>query len=157
MGLRPPLQPNATPSTVQLIITHTTQTPEWRECPHLKDEIGDEGVGLQLTEVVVLLTEREEEELDELQGLHQHTGVGVEEAQREPLEDEVQAGHHGGHLRFQILTHTHSHFSSFTYQSKQTNLKTSLWVIKYNIHSKTFLEVSIQSSKQNQYILDQIV
>ena len=55
----------------------------------LEDEVGDEGVGLLFTEVVVVLAEAEEKELQVLQGLHQHTGVCVKEAQRVPLQDQV--------------------------------------------------------------------
>lgn len=62
--------------------------------PDLQDEVGDEGRGFVLAQVVVLSAQHGEKELEEFHGLHQHTGVRVEEPQREPLQDQIQAADH---------------------------------------------------------------
>lgn len=55
----------------------------------LEYEVGNEGVGLVLCEVVVLSVEHGEQQLQILQHLHQDCGVGVEEPQGEPLQNQI--------------------------------------------------------------------
>ena len=57
---------------------------------HLVDEVGYEGGGLEVVQVVVVVGEAREERLQEVERLQQHRRVRLEEAQRHPLEDEVQ-------------------------------------------------------------------
>lgn len=54
---------------------------------YLEDEVRDEERGFVLGQMVVLVTERNKQELEILQSLHQDAGVGIEEAQGEPLQD----------------------------------------------------------------------
>lgn len=70
---------------------------------HLQDEVGNEGAGFILGQVVVLSAQHGKEQLQVLQDLHQDCGVGVEEAQGEPLQDEVQAADGGLTLALQSL------------------------------------------------------
>lgn len=72
---------------------------------HLQNEVGHEGAGFVLGQVVVLSVQHGEEQLEILQDLHQDRGVCVEESQGEPLEDEVQAADGGLALAFQTLSH----------------------------------------------------
>lgn len=59
-----------------------------------------------LSEMVVLVTESDEEELKILQSLHQHAGVRIEEAQGEPLQDQIQTADRSLGLRLQVLRKT---------------------------------------------------
>ena len=75
-------------------------------CAHLEYQVGDEGVGLVLSQVVVLCVQHGKQQLQIFQNLHQHRGVGVEEAQREPLQDQVQTADGGVALTLQPLLNT---------------------------------------------------
>jgi len=71
---------------------------------HLQNEVGDEGVGLVFCQVVVLPVQHGEQKLQVLQDLHQNRGVGVKEAQGEPLQDQVQTADGGLTLALQPLS-----------------------------------------------------
>lgn len=83
-------------------------------CTHLQYEVGDEGAGLVLSQVVVLAVQHGKQQLQILQHLHQDCGVGVKEAQGEPLQDQVQAADGGVALTFQPLSNTHADFIART-------------------------------------------
>lgn len=83
-----------------------SRTLETGRAAHLQEEVGQEGVGLVLGQVVVLPGQHGEQQLQVLQHLHQDRGVGVEEAQREPLQDQVQTADGGLALALQALHHT---------------------------------------------------
>lgn len=76
---------------------------EEREAAHLQDEVGNKGGGLVLSQVVVLPVQHGKQQLEVLQHLHQDRGVGVEEAQGEPLQDQVQTADGGFALALQAL------------------------------------------------------
>lgn len=76
---------------------------------HLQYEVGDEGIGLILRQVVVLSVQHGKQQLQILQYLHQHCGVGVKEAQSEPLQNEVQAADGGFTLTLQPLSNKNTY------------------------------------------------
>lgn len=78
-------------------------------CAYLEYEVGDEGVRLVLGEVIVLCVEHGEQQFQILQHLHQDCGVGVEEAEGEPLQNNVQTANGGFTLTLQSLSNTHIH------------------------------------------------
>lgn len=53
-----------------------------------------------LGEMVVLVTESDKKELEVLQSFHQHASVRIEEAQCEPLQDQIQTADCGLSLSF---------------------------------------------------------
>lgn len=55
-------------------------------------------------EVIILVTQGVEEHFEIIQSFHQDAGVGVEETQREPLEDQIQTAHGGVVLASQVLS-----------------------------------------------------
>lgn len=61
----------------------------------LEDEVGDEGRGFVLAQVVAVSAQHGEKELEKFHRLHQHTSVGVKESQCEPLQDQIQTANHG--------------------------------------------------------------
>ena len=56
----------------------------------LQQEVWNEVVGLQITDVVLLVGQEGEEPLYVVQGLVQHAGVGVVEPQGQPLQEKVK-------------------------------------------------------------------
>lgn len=64
-------------------------------CANLEYEVGGEGVGLVFSQVIVLPVEHGKQQFQILQDLHQDCGVGVEEPQGEPLQNQVQTGDGG--------------------------------------------------------------
>lgn len=78
-------------------------------CVHLEYEVGDEGVGLVLSQVIVFSVQHGKQQLQILQHLHQDCGVGVKEPQGEPLQNQVQTADGGFALTLQPLSNTNTH------------------------------------------------
>lgn len=91
-------------------------------CAHLEYKVGDKGIGLILCQVVVLPVQHGKQQLQILQHLHQHCGVGIKEAQGEPLQNEVQTADGSFTLTLQPLSdaNTCTDFSTTILTLKQT-------------------------------------
>lgn len=98
----------------------------------LQDEVRDEGRGFVLVQVVVFSAQHGEKQFEKLHGLHQHTGVRVEEAQREPLQDQVQAADHGVWLAIHVLE-DEKHDNAVIKVLKK--LSTNLVLFAFNVYS----------------------
>ena len=57
---------------------------------HLVEDVGNEGVGLQVVQVVIVGSQHGEQLTDVLETLQQDACVCVKETQGEPLKDEVK-------------------------------------------------------------------
>lgn len=73
-------------------------------CAHLYYEVGEEGVGLILSQVIILCVKHGKQQFQILQHLHQDCGVGVKEPEGEPLQNQVQTADGGFTLTFQPLS-----------------------------------------------------
>lgn len=70
---------------------------------NLQDQVGYKAAGLVLGHVVILVDEVVEHHIEVLEASQQNRRVGVEEAQGQPFEDQVQVGHQRRPVVCQVL------------------------------------------------------